>query len=80
MCMILGRKIMDTKTKQIRENERLSHTEIYTKEKLYDTDTWLKKPITGDSSNVYRILRKYFQPSVEFSKIHGYFNIVYLTL
>ncbi|MBR4344089.1 MAG: hypothetical protein IKP88_15565 [Lachnospiraceae bacterium] len=36
---------MDTKTKQIRENERLSHTEIYTKEKLYDTDTWLKKPI-----------------------------------
>ena len=36
---------MDTTTKQIRENERLSHTEIYTKEKLYDTDTWLKKPI-----------------------------------
>ena len=36
---------MDIKTKQIRENERLSHTEIYTKEKLYDTDTWLKKPI-----------------------------------
>ena len=36
---------MDTKTKQIRENEGLSHTEIYTKEKLYDTDTWLKKPI-----------------------------------
>ena len=36
---------MDIKTKQIRENERLSHTEIYTKEKLYDTNTWLKKPI-----------------------------------
>lgn len=36
---------MDTKTKQIRENEGISHTEIYTKEKLYDTDTWLKKPI-----------------------------------
>ena len=44
MCMILGR-IMNTKNKQIRENECLSHTEIYTKEKLYDTDTWLKKPI-----------------------------------
>ena len=48
-----GKVLMDTKTKQIRENERLSHTEIYTKEKLYDTDTWVKPPIFEDSKEFF---------------------------
>ncbi len=30
---------------RIRESERKSHTEIYTNEKLYQTDSWLQRPI-----------------------------------
>lgn len=33
--------------KRIRESERQSHTEIYSNEKLYDSDSWLKKPINS---------------------------------
>ena len=36
---------MNKRLETIRESERKSHTEIYTKEKLYETDSWLKKPI-----------------------------------
>lgn len=36
---------MDKRLIRIRENERKSHTEIYTNEKLYNTDSWLQKPI-----------------------------------
>ena len=36
---------MDERLKRIRESERKSHVEIYTDEKLYATDSWLKKPI-----------------------------------
>lgn len=36
---------MDNRIKQIRENERISHTKVYTTEKLYESDGWLKKPI-----------------------------------
>ncbi len=36
---------LDERTARIRENERISHTEIYSNEKLYETDSWLKKPI-----------------------------------
>lgn len=36
---------MDKRIICIRENERKSHTEIYTNEELYKTDSWLQKPI-----------------------------------
>lgn len=36
---------MDERVFRIRENERKSHTEIYMNEELYNTDSWLKKPI-----------------------------------
>ena len=36
---------MDSRLGRIRDSERKSHTEIYTTEKLYQTDSWLKKPI-----------------------------------
>lgn len=36
---------MDERLKRIRESESRSHIEIYTDEKLYATDSWLKKPI-----------------------------------
>ncbi len=36
---------VDERLKRIRESERKSHIEIYTDEKLYATDSWLKKPI-----------------------------------
>ena len=36
---------MDERLERIRESERKSHIEIYTDEKLYATDSWLKKPI-----------------------------------
>ncbi len=36
---------MDSRISRIRQNEEKSHTEVYTKEKLYDSDTWLRKPI-----------------------------------
>lgn len=36
---------MDKRIILIRENERKSHTEIYTNEELYKTDSWLQKPI-----------------------------------
>ena len=35
----------DERITRIRESERKSHTEIYTNEKLYDSDSWLQKPI-----------------------------------
>ena len=35
----------NSRINRIRESEARSHTEIYTKEKLYETDTWLKKPV-----------------------------------
>ena len=31
--------------RRIRQNEANSHIDVYTHEKLYDSDTWLKKPI-----------------------------------
>ena len=36
---------MDERLTRIRESERKSHTEIYTNEKLYSTDSWLQRPI-----------------------------------
>lgn len=36
---------MNDRLSRIRENEKKSHTEIYTNEKLYDTDSWLARPI-----------------------------------
>lgn len=36
---------MDERLIRIRENERKSHTEIYMNEKLYNTNSWLQKPI-----------------------------------
>lgn len=36
---------MDERLIRIRENERNSHTEIYMNEKLYNTNSWLQKPI-----------------------------------
>ena len=36
---------MDDKIKKIRESEKRSHIEIYANETLYQTDSWLKKPI-----------------------------------
>lgn len=36
---------MDSRIKEIRENEKKSHIEIYSKEDLYHTESWLKKPI-----------------------------------
>ena len=44
------KNMMDTKKQtdrlsRIRQNEAASHTEVYTHEKLYASDTWLKKPI-----------------------------------
>ena len=30
---------------RIRESEKKSHTEIYSNEKLYSSDSWLSKPI-----------------------------------
>ncbi|SCZ81673.1 hypothetical protein SAMN02910350_02940 [Pseudobutyrivibrio xylanivorans] len=36
---------MDSRISRIRQNEKKSHTEVYTKEKLYDSNTWLRKPI-----------------------------------
>ena len=36
---------MNTRIDIIRENEKRSHTKIYTDAVLYNTDSWLKKPI-----------------------------------
>ena len=36
---------MDSRIDRIRENEKKSHTEIYQKETLYSSSTWLGKPI-----------------------------------
>ncbi len=36
---------MDPRIDKIRESEKRSHTKIYTDEALYNTDSWLKKPI-----------------------------------
>ncbi len=36
---------MDDRLMHIRESERKSHIETYTNEKLYHTNSWLKKPI-----------------------------------
>ena len=36
---------MNDRLSRIRENEKKSHTEIYTNKKLYDTNSWLAKPI-----------------------------------
>ena len=36
---------MNERIIRIRESERKSHTEIYTNEKLYSSDSWLQKPI-----------------------------------
>lgn len=36
---------MNERIARIRENERKSHTEIYEKEELYKTNSWLQKPI-----------------------------------
>ncbi len=36
---------MDERIVRIRESERKSHTEIYRNEKLYNTNSWLQKPI-----------------------------------
>ena len=36
---------MNPRIDKIRESEKLSHTRIYSDEDLYNTDSWLKKPI-----------------------------------
>ena len=36
---------MDSRIDKIRESEKISHTKIYNDEVLYNTDSWLKKPI-----------------------------------
>ena len=36
---------MDQRLERIRENEERSHTRIYSGEKLYDSDSWLNKPV-----------------------------------
>ena len=36
---------MNSRVAKIRENERKSHTEIYSNEALYSSDSWLGKPI-----------------------------------
>ena len=36
---------MDDRLARIRESEKKSHIEIYNNEKLYDTNSWLQKPI-----------------------------------
>ncbi len=36
---------MNDRLARIRESEKRSHTEIYTKEKLYQSDSWLQRPI-----------------------------------
>lgn len=36
---------MDERLIRIRESERKSHTEIYMNEKLYNTNSWLQKPV-----------------------------------
>ena len=33
---------MDTRINRIRENEKMSHTKMYTDEKLYHTDSWCR--------------------------------------
>ena len=38
-------RMLDDRINRIRESERKTHTEIYSDEKLYATDSWLKKPI-----------------------------------
>ena len=36
---------MDERLAHIRANEKMSHVAIYTNEKLYQSNTWLRKPI-----------------------------------
>ena len=36
---------MESRIEHIRESEKQSHTEIYSNEVLYNSDSWLKKPI-----------------------------------
>ncbi len=36
---------MNDRLSRIRESEKKSHNEIYINEKLYDTNSWLAKPI-----------------------------------
>ena len=36
---------MNSRIDKIRESEKISHTKIYNDEELYNTDSWLKKPI-----------------------------------
>lgn len=36
---------MDPRLERIRENEERSHTKIYSSEKLYDSGSWLNKPV-----------------------------------
>ena len=36
---------MDERLARIRESERKSHTQIYMNEELYNTNSWLQKPI-----------------------------------
>lgn len=36
---------MDERIKKIRESEKQSHIEMYSNEKLYQSESWLKKPI-----------------------------------
>ena len=38
-------KSMDDRLTRIRENEKISHTEIYSNEQQFNTDSWLNKPI-----------------------------------
>ena len=41
----IGSFLMNDRLERIRESEKRSHTEVYTNEKLYCSDGWLKKPI-----------------------------------
>lgn len=49
---------MNEKISRIRENEKKSHTMIYSNEKLYETDGWLKKPIQA-VKNITTLFEEY---------------------
>lgn len=52
---------MDERLAHIRANEKMSHVAIYTNEKLYQSNTWLRKPIKQ-----YRIYALYLTDTISF--------------
>lgn len=53
---------VDKRLIAIRESERKSHTEIYTSEELYNSDSWLQKPI--------KTVREIVQLLEEYKELH----------